>query len=94
MQVTCYHEYMATLTYRTNLLLSEKEHEIVKEVAKKKSTSINQVIREAIIKTYKKDLSGEAKKRTETLEALRKISKTMNTKGLDYIELIEKGRRL
>lgn len=78
------------LTHRTNLLLSKNEYETVKRISKRKKKSVGFVIRDAINKTYKIDAP---KTQAEILTELRDIFKNVDTKGINYKEMISEGRR-
>lgn len=85
---------MALLTYRTNLLLSEEEHQTVAQVAKQKGQSISQVVRHAIQKTYAKSKKDNGlSQRMQVLKRLRELGAQVNTKGINYKELVEEGRK-
>jgi hypothetical protein len=84
---------MTTLTYRTNVLLTEQEHKLVSSIAERKEVSINQVIRDAIATLQGKGYSYEAERRKKALSALRDSAKHIDTKGINYRELVEEGRR-
>jgi hypothetical protein len=84
---------MNTLTYRTNVLLTEQEHKLVSSIAEKRNTSISQVIRNAISTFYSEEYSYEAEKRKKILDILRDSAKGIDTKGINYKELVEEGRR-
>ncbi len=84
---------MTTLTYRTNVLLTEQEHRLVVAIAESKKISINQVIRDAIAALQGKGYSYEAERRKKALSILRDSAKKIDTKGINYRDLIEEGRR-
>ncbi len=84
---------MSTLTYRTNVLLTKQEHELVSSLAEIQNKSINQVIRDAIASLQGKGHSYEAARRKRALDVLRESAKNIDTKGINYRELIEDGRK-
>ncbi|TRZ51995.1 hypothetical protein D4S03_04175 [bacterium] len=62
---------------------------MLKELSKKNNQTIGELIRHAIIKTFK----PQGKSKTQLLKHLRELGKTANTKGINYKQLIEDGRR-
>jgi len=79
------------LTYRTNLLLSEQDHQMLVQVANKKGATMGEVIRAALKKVYK--LSKQSTSLSATLTKIDKIARKVKTKDINYQELISYGRR-
>lgn len=80
------------LTQRTNVLFSEPDYKMLKELSKKHKKSVGELIRHAIATTYKE--SKPKKKSTAQLfKEIKELTKGMNTKGLNVKALVEYGRR-
>lgn len=79
------------LTYRTNLLLSEQDHQMLVQVANKKGATMGEVIRAALKKVYK--LGKQSTSLSATLTKIDKIARKVKTKDINYQELISYGRR-
>ena len=78
------------LTHRTNLLLSEKDHQMLAQVARNKGITMGELIRTTLRKTYR-----YGKKQNNIIAVLARIdriAKKANTKGINYRELISYGR--
>ncbi len=77
------------LNQRTNVLLNETDYKMLKELSKKNNQTIGELIRHAISKTFK----PQNKTKAQLLKHLRELGKTANTKGINYKQLIEDGRK-
>jgi len=77
------------LTQRTNVLLSEADYKMLKELSKEKNQSICELIRHAVTNTFKESRPT----RSQALAKLKKLGKKINTKGINIKELVEYGRR-
>jgi len=77
------------LTQRTNVLLNEADYHMLKELSKKNNQTIGELIRHAIVKTFKPKKTSQA----QLLKQLRQLGKSANTKGINYKELVEYGRK-
>lgn len=77
------------LTQRTNVLLSEPDYKMLKELSKKHNKSVGELIRQAVIKIYK----PKKKSNAQLLKEIRTLGKKANTKGINYRELVEYGRK-
>lgn len=76
------------LTQRTNLLLNESDYARLKDLSKKNNRSVGELIRFAIKKTFVGDMSVSS-----ILKRIDKLSKNANTKGINYKQLVEDGRK-
>jgi len=77
------------LTKRTNILFEEETWNTLRELSKRRSLSIGNLIRNAVQHTYSKDLEIEQRKRAiELIERHRVFQK-----NIDYKELINAGRK-
>lgn len=77
------------LTQRTNVLLNETDYRMLKELSRKNNQTIGELIRHAVTKTYKAHKPSQA----QILKDLRALGKKANTKGINYRELIDYGRK-
>ncbi len=77
------------LTQRTNVLLDEIDYKMLKDLSKKNNQTIGALIRHAINKTFKPKKTSQS----QLLKQLRQLGKSSNTKGINYKELIEYGRK-
>ena len=78
------------LTHRTNLLLSEKDHQMLTQVARDKGITMGELIRTTLRKIYR-----YGKKQNNTLAVFARIdrlAKKADTKEINYRELISYGR--
>lgn len=81
------------LTVRTNLLLDKKTHNLLKHKAKQEKKTMGELIRKAIIKTYKEDEDEIIRQRTEAVKKIKELQKRMKPlKGITIRELIDYGR--
>ena len=80
------------LTKRTNLLLTEPDYLTLKRLSKKQNKTMGELIRKAIRQVYltQDRVNQDAEK---TLAKIRRLTKNINTKNLNFRELIEYGRR-
>jgi len=88
-KVTCYFIFM--LTQRTNVLLTPIEHNVLMRLSQKEGKTMGQLIRHAVRKTYK--IKSQEDSLEKTLAHIRKLTKNINTKGIDYRALVTKGRK-
>ena len=77
------------LTQRTNVLFNESDYKMLKEMSKKENRSIGDLIRHAVINTFKENRPS----RVQTLKRLKELGKNFNTKGINIKDLVEYGRR-
>lgn len=77
------------LTRRTNILLEEVDYRMLKNISMKNNKTIGELIRNAIIEKYKVHKPSQA----QILKDLRNLGKKANTKGINYRELIDYGRK-
>lgn len=80
------------LTQRTNVLFSELDYKMLKELSKKHKKSVGELIRHAIATTYKES-KPKKKSTAQLLKEIRTLGKKANTKGINYRELVEYGRK-
>ena len=78
------------LTHRTNLLLTQKQHQTLKSLSYQKRKSVGELIRHVIDKEY---VGSKLNNRAKILEEIRNLTKNINTKGINYKELIASGRK-
>lgn len=79
------------LTARTNIIFDPNVLLSLKHIAKKKKTSVGQLVRKAVEEIY---LSGQLKRDKQIAEAGEKILKIRKViKGINYKELINYGRK-
>ena len=74
------------LTVRTNILLTKDDHLTLKTIAQEKNKTIGELIREAVRKTYGSKDSTEYRK--QIIAELDNLAKRVNTKGINYKEMI------
>jgi hypothetical protein len=77
------------LNQRTNVLFSESDYRMLKALSKTNNQTIGELIRHAVTKTFK----PKKKSKVELLRHLRDLGKTANTKGINYKQLVEDGRK-
>lgn len=81
---------MQTLTRRTNVLFTPDEHRVLVKLAQESKQTMGELIRQAVRKTY-------VKKPQDTFEAsllrIRKLTKNIRMKRLDYRALVTEGRK-
>ncbi len=77
------------LNQRTNVLLNETDYKMLKALSQKNNQTIGELIRHAIAKTFQ----PQKKTKAQLLKHLRELGKTANTKGINYKQLIEDGRK-
>ena len=78
------------LTHRTNLLLEETDYHLLSQLASKKKVSMGKLIRHAVKKTYHLQKQDTV---ADILNSLQKLSLKVNTKNINYKELINEGRK-
>jgi site-specific recombinase len=78
------------LTRRTNLLLSEPDYQKLNRLAGRQGVSVGELIRRAVKKTYQ---SGGVSKRRQVLRKIDQLASQVETKGIDYKQLVEDGRK-
>lgn len=77
---------------RTTINMPKEVHKSLKREAMDKEVSLNELLMEKI----KKELDTKKKmiaKRKKALREIRRLTKGINFKGINYKELIEDGRR-
>lgn len=79
------------LTRRTNVLLSEIDYLTLSRLAADKGKTMGELIRQAIEKTYK--ISKKKDSVARALNRINQLGKKVNTKNIDYKELINYGRK-
>ena len=78
------------LTHRTNVLLSPEEYRALSMLSRENKKTMGELIRNAVRKTYKVEEKGSFEK---SLERIRKLTKNVNTQGIDYRALVTEGRK-
>jgi len=82
------------LDKRTNVLLTQQDHRFLTRLSQQKGKTIGHLIREAIKETYFPIKTTE--KTTSTyaiLQDIDRINQTIDTRSINYQELIEDGRK-
>jgi len=79
------------LTKRTNILFDEELWNLLNAVAKKENTSVGNVVRKAVRKTYFED--NVLKRRAEACKKILAIRPKPYPGKIDYKELINYGRK-
>jgi len=79
------------LTRRTNVLLNETDYETLLALSKREGKTMGELIRHAVRKTYK--THRREKTNAQILAEIDKLAKKVNTKGINYKELVEYGRK-
>jgi len=79
------------LTQRTNVLFSEPDYNMLKELSRKHKKSVGELIRHAIAITYKES-KPEKKTNAQLLKQIRTATRGMNTKGMNLKKMVEYGR--
>ena len=77
------------LTKRTNILFEDKTWKELTSLAKKRNSSVGELVRRAINDTYFSETID--KKRAKAIDSIFKTRKIQ--KGIDYKELINYGRK-
>lgn len=82
------------LTKRTHILFDENTALMLAMLAREQATSVGNLVRRAVTKTYK-DVKINQNKRDKAVHALMALQKKFLGKfeGVDYRTLIEDGRR-
>lgn len=82
------------LTKRTHILFDEDTALMLTVLAREQATSVGNLVRRAVTKTYK-DVKVHQNKRNKAVHALTALQKKFLGKfeGVDYRTLIEDGRR-
>ena len=78
------------LSQRTNLLLSPAEYAGLMLLSKKHDKTMGELIRHAIKQTYK---ITSTDKMADSLARIREMTKNVETKKIDYTEMIKSGRK-
>lgn len=76
-------------TIRTTITLPKDTHENLKTLAFLSGQSLNSLI----LSKLEVDKEKEIKKRKKAFNSILRLRKKINTKGINYRELIENGRR-
>ena len=79
------------LTHRTNVLLTKLDREVLSRLASKKGKTVGELIRQAVRKTY--NISQKENSTAWALQQIDRLAKKVNTKGINYRQLIEHGRK-
>lgn len=80
------------LTQRTNVLFSESDYRMLKELSKKNDQTMGEYIRQVVTSSFKKHKT-KTTSTAKLFQKMRLLAKNMNTKGLNIKELVENGRR-
>ncbi|MBU1071518.1 hypothetical protein KKG65_03890 [Patescibacteria group bacterium] len=78
------------LTHRTNLLLEETDYHLLSQLASQNNVSMGKLIRQAVKQTY---TIPQINTTAKILSNLQKLGQQINTKGINYKELIAHGRK-
>lgn len=78
------------LTHRTNVLLTADEYAKLKALSRENQKTMGELIRHAIKKTYNANQKNTFE---ESLARIRKLTKNVDTKGLDYRAMVIEGRK-
>lgn len=83
------------LTKRTHILFDEDTALMLAVLAREQATSVGNLVRRAVIKTYKDVRRTNKRKRQKAVHALMALKKKFLGKfeGVEYRALIEDGRR-
>ncbi len=86
---------MSMLTKRTHILFDEDTALMLAVLAREQATSVGNLVRRAVKKTYKDARGTHQKKGQKTVHALIALQKKFLGKfeGIDYRALIEDGRK-
>ena len=79
------------LTKRTNLLLDESDYMALNELSNDTKKTMGKLIREAIVGFY--GFKRKEEKIDDLLNKVHKLAKKINTKGINYREMIDYGRK-
>ena len=79
------------LNRRTNILLNEADYMALNELASNTKKTMGELIREAIAGFY--GFKKKEEKIDDLLNRVHKLAKKINTKGIDYREMIDYGRK-
>ena len=79
------------LTHRTNVLLTKLDHEVLSRLAGKKGKTIGELIRQAVRQTYR--INQVKNSAAQALERIDQLAKKVETKGIDYRQLVNHGRK-
>lgn len=77
------------LTRRTNVLFSESDYFLLNQLSKEKKTTVGSLVRQAVKQVYVE----KKRSRAAVLRSIERMRKYINTKGINYRELIEDGRK-
>lgn len=77
------------LNQRTNVLFSETDYKMLKELSKQNSKTIGELVRQAVAAKYKKIKPSRA----QLFKKFKELGKHINTKGINIKELVEHGRK-
>ena len=82
---------MCMLTKRTQILFEPETWQLLQQVSRAKNISTGELIRQSVAKTY---LKKDAKLITKQLLLdIKKLKPKINTKNINYKELINHGRK-
>lgn len=79
------------LNRRTNVLLSEPDYTLLSRLASADGRTVGELIRQAIRKTYRHNNHLSCRK--IALDKIRQLAKSVDTRGINYRQLIEDGRK-
>ena len=79
------------LTHRTNVLLTKLDYLVLSRLAAIKGKTIGALVRQAVRSTYK--IKQRDENTVQVLKRIDRLARKVNTKGVNYRELIEHGRK-
>lgn len=88
-QVTCYYRFM--LTRRTNLLLAETDYLILAGISQQTGRTMGDLARSAIREKY--GIDDIANQRRLVFKNIAALGKKVNTRNINYRDLINHGRK-
>ena len=77
------------LNKRTNILFDQATWNLLEQLSASREVSIGQLVRKAVNKLYKPQTTAT----TILLDRIKELGKKVNTKNINYKELIEYGRK-
>lgn len=84
------------ITYRTNILLDNQTKAILDYLVAKKKKTVGSIFRDLLVKEGKEHKIKTVEKertRAEVVADIDRIRKQINTKGINYREMIDYGRK-
>lgn len=79
------------LNRRTNVLLNEVDYMALNQLANNRKKTMGELIREAIVSFY--GFNKEEDTIDNLLKKVHKLARKINTKGVNYKEMINYGRK-